>query len=261
MSIPLQGRNLRNATGTSKKLRISDQKMTSEPYRDCFRPPIPEIFKAAKLLDIAVDAHFHGYGDEAEELIRQADMPEIGEWLDSIWLGGNTAIRAIRKVDGLPPVLPKEQRHRLRDAPYEMKRALVARDGHHCRFCSIPLVRSEVRKKFTRLYPKAARWTSSRAQDQHRGLQVLWLQYDHVIVHSRGGETSTDNLVVACAACNFGRDRHMLAEVGFRDPREHIRTETWSGRCGWDGLERILPEGKRFRQDADSPFRPLKSNG
>lgn len=230
--------------------------MISDAYRDCFSSPIPEIFKAAKLLNIAVDAHLHGYSTEAEELIRQADMPIIGEWLDSIWLGGNNAIRAIRKVDGLPPVLPKEQRHQPRDAPYEMKRALVARDGHHCRFCSIPLVRPEVRKELTRLYPNAARWTSTRAPDQHRGLQVLWLQYDHVIVHSRGGETSMDNIVVACAACNFGRDRYMLAEVGLRDPRKHIRKLTWSGRADWDGLERILPESKRFQQSDESLFKP-----
>lgn len=228
--------------------------MTLEAYRDCFSPPIAQIFEAARLLDIAVDAHFHGYSDEAQDLIRQADMPEIGQWIDSIWLGGNTAIRAIRKVDGLPPVLPKEARHQPRDATYEMKRALVARDGHHCRFCSIPLVRPEIRKELNKLYPEAARWTSARAQDQHRGLQVLWLQYDHVVVHSRGGETSMDNIVVACAACNFGRDRYMLAEVGLRDPREHIRIPTWNGRDGWDGLERLLPESKRFRQNATRLF-------
>lgn len=221
--------------------------MMSQIYRDCFSPPIPEIFKAAKLLNLAVDAHLHGYKAEAEELIRQADMPVIGEWLDSIWLS-NSTIRAIQKLDDLPPVLPKERRHQPRDAPYEMKRALVARDGHHCRFCSIPVVRSEVRKELTRLYPDAARWTSIRAPDQHRGLQVLWLQYDHVIVHSRGGETSMDNIVVACAACNFGRDRYMLAEVGIRDPRDYIRTPTWNGCADWDGLERILPKHKRFEQ-------------
>lgn len=214
--------------------------------RDCFSPPIPEIFKAAKLLDLAVDAHLHDYSEEAQDLLRQADVPAIGAWLDGIWLGGNTPVRAIRKVDGLPPVLPKEQRHQPRDATNDMKRALVARDGHHCRFCSIPLVRPEIRKELNRLYPNAARWTSAKAEDQHRGLQVLWLQYDHVIVHSRGGETSMENIVVACAACNFGRDRYMLAEVGLRDPREHIRRPSWQGHSRWDGLERLLPESKRY---------------
>ena len=135
-----------------------------------------------------------------------------------------------------------------------MKRALIARDGHHCRLCGIPLVRPEVRKLLNSLYPEAARWTSINAPDQHRGLQVLWLQYDHVIVHSRGGLTSMDNLVVACAACNYGRDKYMMAQVGLRDPRIHPRLPQWHGAATWDGLERLLPEKKRFAmQNEPSP--------
>lgn len=228
-----------------------------EGERDCFAAPIPEIFEAAMLLDAAVEAHLNGDHRHASSCLRAADIPVIGEWLDSIWLGGATSIHAIRKVNGLPPVVPKPERHHPRDAPTAMKRALVARDGHHCRFCCMPLVRPEIRKELTRLYPQDARWTSRKEQDQHRGLQVLWLQYDHVVVHSRGGETSMSNIVVTCAACNFGRDRFMLAEVGFRDPRTHVRLPTWSNRVGWDGLERLLPEAKRFRQDPASPFRPV----
>jgi len=127
-----------------------------------------------------------------------------------------------------------------------MKRALVARDGHHCRLCGIPLVRAEVRKTFAQHYPEAVAWTDNQAGLQHRGLQVLWLQYDHIIVHSRGGETTMDNLVVTCPACNYGRDRFMMAEVGLRDPRLHIRSPDWDGWRDWDGLERILPESARF---------------
>ncbi len=224
--------------------------------RECFAPPTPEILEAAHLLDEAVDAHLQGNFTLARSLLKRADDPRIGAWLDSIWLGGNTPIRAIRKAEGLPPVLPRELRHQPRDAPQAMKKALVARDGHHCRFCRMPLVRAEVRKELSRLYPGEARWASTLTQDQHRGLQVLWLQYDHVVVHSRGGETTMENIVVACAACNYGRDRYMLAEVGFLDPREHIRRPEWQGRLHWDGLERILPESKRFLQDPASPFRP-----
>jgi len=121
-----------------------------------------------------------------------------------------------------------------------MKKELIERDGYHCRLCGIPLVRAEVRKVLTQLYPEAARWTGSRESQQHRGLQVMWLQYDHVTVHSRGGETTMDNLVVTCPACNFGRDRWMMAEVGLRDPRLHRRSPSWHSWREWDGLERVL---------------------
>ncbi len=215
--------------------------------RDCLRDPIPEIFEAAQLIDDAVSAHLSDNHAIADELLRAADMPVVGEWLDSLWLGGSSnPFRAIKTVTGLPPVLPKPDRHKPRDAPSSMKKDLVARDGHHCRLCGIPLVRADIRKTLTRLYPKAARWDGPKETQQHRGLQVMWLQYDHVVVHSRGGETSMDNIVVTCPACNFGRDRYMMEEVSLRDPRIHIRAPSWNGWREWDGLERILPAPLRF---------------
>ena len=215
--------------------------------KDCFREPIPEIFEAATLLESAVSAHLRGDRIAAEDTLRAADMPIIGEWLDSLWLGPwAPPYRALRKVEGLPPVLPKADRYVPRDASSGMKRALVARDGHHCRLCGIPLIRAQVRKKLNQLYSDAARWTGQLAAQQHRGLQVMWLQYDHVVVHSRGGETSIDNLVVTCPACNFGRDRFTLEEVGLRDPRTHIRMPSWEGWRAWQGLEQILPPREQF---------------
>ena len=215
-------------------------------FRDCFRDPIPEIFEAARLLDKAAMAHFSGNQEQARTLIQTADITIIGEWLDTIWSGYNNQFRAIRHVPNLPPVLPKADRHKPRDPTPAMKRALIERDGFHCRLCGIPLIRPEVRKRFNLLYPDAARWTGRRASEQHRGLQVMWLQYDHVLVHSRGGETSMENLVITCPACNYGRDRYMMSEVGLRDPRSHPRSPNWSGWPEWTGLECILPAEARI---------------
>jgi 5-methylcytosine-specific restriction endonuclease McrA len=213
--------------------------------RDCFRDPIPEIFEAATLLSYAAKAHLNGDSGRADALLRAADISAIGDWLDPIWLNPSNN-RIGNQVQDLPPVLHKAERHLPRDAPTEMKRALVARDGHHCRLCGLPVVRAEVRKLLNRLYPEAARWSGSKASQQHRGLQVLWLQYDHVVVHSRGGQTSLDNIVVTCAACNYGRDRFMMSEVGLRDPRVYARAPYWIGYREWDGLESLLPESERF---------------
>jgi HNH endonuclease len=222
---------------------VSDADSNDE-LRDCFRESIPEIFEAAQLLDFAVSAHLRGEQNRADMLLRAADMPIIGEWLDSIWLS-RSEYRLVRAVPNLPPVVPKPDRYKPRDATNEMKKSLVGRDGHHCRLCGIPLVRPEVRKLLTQHYPNAARWTGRRETEQHRGLQVMWLQYDHVVVHSRGGETTQDNLVVTCPACNYGRDRFMMSEVGLRDPRTYPRSPTWGGWRNWDGLERLLPEKER----------------
>lgn len=232
-------------------------KVGPDGLRDCFRDPIPEIFEAAILLKHAVSAHQAGNAQAAAALLRAADMPIIGEWLDSLWLGDSKSpYRAIRVVDNLPPVLAKPERHQPRDAPSAMKKALVERDGHHCRLCGIPLVRAAVRKALTKAYSEAARWTGIRETEQHRGLQVMWLQYDHVVVHSRGGATTMDNLVVTCAACNYGRDRWMMAEVGLRDPRQFPRSPWWTGQASWDGLESMLPGKDRYLyavSDQDGP--------
>jgi 5-methylcytosine-specific restriction endonuclease McrA len=225
--------------------RMITSEVGPDGLRDCFRDPIPQIFEAAALLADAASAHLRGDRKKTEELLRAADMPIIGEWLDPIWSGQNNIYRAIRKVAGLPPILPKADRAKPRQPTAAMKKALIKRDGFHCRLCGIPLVRAEVRRVFTRLYPEAARWTGTRANEQHRGLQVTWLQYDHVIVHSRGGETSIENLVVTCPACNFGRDRYMMSEVGLRDPRSYPRSPTWTGWQSWDGLEQLLPQNER----------------
>ena len=222
-------------------------KVGSDGLRDCFRDPIPEIFEAAILLKHAVLAHHADNPTAADAFLRAADMSVIGDWLDSIWLGeSNNPHRAIRKIDDLTPIVPKPERHQPRNAPGAMEKALVARDSHHCRLCGIPLVRAAVRKALTKAYPEAARWTGTRAQDQHRGLQVMWLQYDHVVVHSRGGETTMENLIVACAACNYGRDRWMMAEVGLRDPRPFPRSPCWTGQSTWDGLESLLPAAQQY---------------
>lgn len=211
-----------------------------ETMRENFGKPPPPVFEAARLLDGAANAHIAGDADLAETLIRKADIPELGDWLDPIWLRRSEVTKPIR-VDGLPPVLPKDRRDPARMPNASLKRALIARDGHHCRFCRMPVIRAEVRKEIRRLYPNAARWTSTRETDQHRGLQVLWLQYDHVMVHSRGGTTNLENLVIACVACNFGRDKYTLEEMRFLDPRTHPRTHSWPGAATWDGLERLLP--------------------
>ena len=63
----------------------------------------------------------------------------------------------------------------------------------------------------------------------------MWLQYDHLLPHSRGGNNDLNNLVITCAPCNFGRMEYTLAEVGIKNP---LKTEKI--KSNWNGLERIL---------------------
>ncbi len=202
--------------------------------RSCLIEPIREIFDAARYLDAAVSAHMAGKHALADELIRLADMPAITDWTESLWGKGGPWSRPL-SVENTPPSIPKAQRTSRRMPPSVELAALIRRDGFHCRFCGIPVVRTETRSLIRKAYPEALRWgDANRNAEQHAGLQAMWLTYDHVLPYSRGGTSELDNMVIACQPCNCGRTELTLEEAGLADPRarEPVRSL-------WDGLERF----------------------
>jgi len=205
--------------------------------RRCLKEPIPEIFEAALRLSEAVDAHLAGDGRSSERLIREADMPAIGDWVLPLVWTNKTRLADIRfrEVNGAPGILATADRTPARKPTAAQKADLIALYGYNCAFCRIPLVSAEVRKALTAAYPEAAGWDSAHDPRSHTALLCMWLQFDHVLPHSRGGDSSLSNLVVSCAGCNYGRMSYTLEEVGVLDPRLTPPTKT-----DWDGLQRLL---------------------
>jgi len=201
--------------------------------KKCLRDPIPEIYDAARYLDAAVSAHIEGNFELAAELIRASDKPELREWTESLW-GTNSPYVEKRTVPNAPPHLPKEERVKVRMPNAAEKAALHARDGFHCRFCGIPVVRKEVRDFFKEKYPELSIWGSKNIE-QHPAFQLMWLQYDHVLPHARGGNNDVENVVITCASCNYGRCDSLVEEVGLESPFAHEPIKST-----WDGLERVL---------------------
>ncbi len=200
------------------------------PLRPCLRDPIPEIEVAAVLLDRAVTAHLAGRRSEVCELLKEADIPAIREWTESLW-GKNMPYLPSGPHWSSLPTAPKAKE---RMPGLAIQQALHARDGYYCRFCGIPLVRKQVRNRLHNLYPEAQLW-GRKNDEQHAALQCMWVQYDHLIAHSRGGGNDLTNLVITCAPCNYGRMQYTLEEACLLDPL------TRDPRDGpWDGLERLL---------------------
>lgn len=199
----------------------------------CLREPIPEIYDAARYLDAAVSTHLTGNRIVAEELIRMADMPAIRDWSESLWGAGGPWSKPL-PVENAPPYVPKELRIAERMPSKAVLTQILARDGFSCRFCGIPVVRKEIRLLLKQSYPEAVRWGLPNS-DQHFGLQAMWLQYDHLLPHARGGDNELSNLIVTCAPCNNGRSNLTLEEAGLLDPR--LRPPVHSS---WDGLERLV---------------------
>lgn len=209
-------------------------------FRTCLLDPIDEIFDAARLLDAAVSAHFLGDRTTAATLIKLADIPAIRQWSDSLWGAGGPWSKP--PLQGANPIrhVSKAERFPSRNPNNQAKKFLIDRDGFHCRFCSIPLIRIETRNALRSAYPDVLNW-GSRNVDQHAAFQAMHLQFDHLLPHARGGDNSLENLIVTCAPCNNGRSNLTLEEVGLEDP--HTRPKVQSL---WDGLERFNSNSKRL---------------
>ncbi len=207
--------------------------------RRCMREPIPEIFHAAYLLDRAVGAHLAGDRSLASALFRAADMPAVRAWTESLWGSKKNNpdqqnYHRRRTVPGAPAFIDEGLRDQKKEPSAEEKKYLIEKYGRNCAFCGIPLVRKEIREALVKKYPDVVTWGKT-AASAHAALQCMWMQFDHVIPHSRGGDSSLDNFVVTCAGCNFGRGHYTLEEFGLIDPRTVPIVKT-----SWDGLERLL---------------------
>jgi hypothetical protein len=211
---------------------INTHPQQTPTLRDCLRPPVPEIAEAARHLDAAVSAHLQGNSGEAGELIRSTNTPAIREWVESLW-GRNSPYVQHRTLSPTPSTRSKADRVKARMPTTAEKNAIHLRDGYHCRFCGIPVIRPGVRDRIRKAYPQELPWGKAN-KDQHAAFQAMWAQYDHIRPHSHGGTNDHNNIVVTCAPCNFGRMSFSLEEVGLADPRAREPVAT-----AWDGLERF----------------------
>jgi len=203
------------------------------------REPLPEVFEAARLLSRATDAHLAGDRRTADALLRTANMPALAAWRESL-IGSEKAnpdqkqYRRFRKLPDAPSILEKARRIKDREPTPEERQLILQRYGRNCVFCGSPVISDRVRNAFKKAYPDAAPWGRTNPS-RHAAFYCMWMQFDHVLPHSRGGDNSIDNVVITCAPCNFGRMDDTLDEVGLLDPRQQPPRKT-----DWDGLERML---------------------
>jgi len=200
------------------------------------REPIPEIFLAAHFLDRAVGAHLSGDRASAAELINAADMPIVREWTESLWGKRMPQYLRFRTVPGSPPKLAKADRIKRIMPNLAQERLLVDRYGRNCVFCGIPLIHMRVREAVKKNYPHIKVWGDTNPS-QHAAFQCMWMQFDHILPHARGGDNSSENFFITCAPCNYARVDQTLEEAGLLDPRCRSTFKT-----SWDGLERFLTD-------------------
>jgi hypothetical protein len=207
--------------------------MATDTLRRCLRAPIQAIFEAVQYLDDAVTAHLQGDKDRAEERICRADISEVRAWTESLWGANSPYAKPLIKLPESSLVAPGA-RTKARMPTLAEQRLLHERDGYHCRFCGIPVIRAQTRRKIQKAYPAALSW-GTKNSEQHAAFQAMWAQYDHVVPHAHGGTNDLENLIVTCAPCNFGKMNYTLEQLDLVDPRiSELVTSAW------DGLERFV---------------------
>ncbi|HEX8903071.1 HNH endonuclease [Vitreimonas sp.] len=204
--------------------------------RRCLLEPPPEVWPAAERLLEAVRLHNANDMSGAAECFREADLPIIGVWFKKVVGPYDASLHGPHPEALDPPRLPMHERRRPRMVSSAGRRDILARDGYHCRFCGMPVIPKDTIKAIASVYPKDAPWTDN-AAEQHRFFQAANLQFDHIIPHARGGESSVGNMVVTCAVCNYGRMSNTLEESFLIDPRAFPVQ-----RSSWDGLQCFVPQ-------------------
>lgn len=199
--------------------------------RTCIKDPIPELYEAYDALKNATEAHLAGAVSEAAEQFKLANCSVVWTWLNTAWFGVVQHVVTMRPLADTR-VIHRAERDPDRNIAKTVKHMVLARDGFRCRYCGLPVVHADIRKIAHSLYPEAVPWNPRVASQQHSAFQAFWLQFDHVEPHSHGGRSSVDNVVVTCALCNFGKDRHTLRQLDLEDPR--LRSPLPSE---YDGLE------------------------
>lgn len=226
-AVEKQGMSQREAELLYGYRSTAEHSIDAKKLRLCLCEPIPQIAVAAQYLSDAEVAHREGKHELSQRLIQLADIVEIRKWLKPIW--ANSRVHVKVQVATVPML--KELRAKARMPNSSVKALIHKRDGYNCRFCCMPVIRRETRSRIMALYPSALYW-GAKEKDQHAAFQAMWAQYDHIVPHSLGGASDLENMVLTCAACNFGRAEYSLEQVAVEDPR--IRPPVPSS---WNGLE------------------------
>lgn len=173
----------------------------------------------------------------AARLIKAADNPVVRAFTEAAWGAGGKERHSFITLADAPPTLARAARPLPRMPTRDTQKAVVLRDGYHCRFCGLPVIQPSVRALLHRAYPDVLGWGFTNLS-QHAAFQCLWLQFDHVLPNSRGGASTLDNVIVTCTPCNFGRMETTLREALLIDPLSRPTPKKWDGFNDWDGLER-----------------------
>lgn len=204
-----------------------------ESWSDEAPLPVPDwIREHLTLLHRSIRRAAEGRVEESKRLLASIPSDEIRKWgVEHGQLSGRFRNRVL-KVPA-PDAAPATG---TRTASPSLRARILARDGYRCRYCGVPVIPREVLVAFGGVVGQEAFGTGRANAERHGAALVSWAEVDHVLPYQRGGPTTEENLVTSCWACNYGKDRYTVEQLGIDDPRERPPEKT-----EWDGLWPLRP--------------------
>lgn len=108
-------------------------------------------------------------------------------------------------------VMAREQTRMPRTAE---KKEILERDHWRCWYCGSPLLFKTEFHKLQLIVGKDLLPLGRTNLTTHGAKFLHMATFDHIRPHARGGLADTSNIVASCYACNFGKYRYTMEELG-----------------------------------------------
>ena len=128
----------------------------------------------------------------------------------------------LSQVDPVEYVRTGSSGTKLRMPSRAAKLNALVRDNWSCRYCDSPLLLKDDFHKFRQLLGEELIPLGRTNLTTHGTKFLHFATFDHLEPHVLGGDSSLDNIVSSCYACNFGKYRYTLEELRLLPPVEGI---------------------------------------
>ena len=200
-------------------------------------PPPTWFDEQALLFRDAAEKAAKGERTEAIQVLRRIRSDEMRAWFDED--GQMSGLHRVRRLGVHALTISPDKFDPVR-SPARYERLVFERDFYTCRYCGLRLIAKEALTAFEKAVGVSEFRTQGTNAQQHGVIHALKIVADHVIPYKSGGQTSADNLVSACPACNYGKYNYTLEQLGMDDPRERPPVNR-----DWDGLGSLVAGLKR----------------
>ena len=216
-------------------------------------PATPYVFEDVAWLADATRLLVDGRESAARDLFAEIRHLDAQQWFDAH--AQNAGSQRATQLGPEPTPAASAPRSSARtglEVPCATVWDVYARDAYTCRYCGLPTIHANVRILLNALVPDVIPWGKANRQ-RHGTLLAAWTQCDHLLPWWLAGSASPENLVTACAGCQWGKHHRTLEQVGIENPLGRAPKAS-----GWLGLTGFVPTLKELVRSRNVKMPALK---